>query len=535
MRGRRLLRIGGGASFGGRVLIACLISTVVALVLFAGSAFVYEGQSSEAHLREQLSSLARILAVTNKQGMSLAELGLGGAAFEADKTAFRETLHEDERVTGGALVHKSGDLYLAYPEDLKLESFLRQEPLGGELSADGTLWIHQPVFLDGEEIGSVTLQGSREVLRERRVRYLFLLVGATLLSTLLSVLITNRLRNSLTQPITDMIRTTNQVTESKDYSLRVNEGGDGELLDLAAHINHMLSSINERDNRLSQSEQAVRELNDSLNDKNKELETIIYVTSHDLRSPLVNIQGFGKELQAVCEELAELLKQGKGADSPEIQRILECDITEALSFIGASSAKMGALLSGLLRLSRLGSSAIAPQTIDVNQMFLDIRRTFEFQLQEHQIELHCTELDSCYGDPIQVNQAFSNLLDNAIKYTAIKFPSPSAAAGEHGRIEVSCSTLGGQVVYSVRDNGVGIAPEYQQKVFEVFHRLDPSLTAGEGLGLSITQRMVKRNGGSIRVESKAGEGATFFLSLPSARMTGRDGASSREEAPPRSV
>jgi len=243
---------------------------------------------------------------------------------------------------------------------------------------------------------------------------------------------------------------------------------------------------------------------------NEELKSLVYVTSHDLRSPLVNIQGFSHELYQSCSLIRSALEdKGIAADMEEQVRIaLNKDIPEALEFISASVKKMDSLLSGLLKLSRLDHVEICIRTLDMNAVLADIVNNMEYRIKQVGATVEIKSLRPCLGDPLQINQLFSNLLDNALKYLDDRRP---------GLIQVyNSETKDGQNIYCVQDNGVGIHPEHQGEIFEIFYQLNASRKTGEGLGLTIVRHILKRHNGNVWVESELGKGSTFFVSLPRA-------------------
>jgi two-component system, chemotaxis family, sensor kinase Cph1 len=230
------------------------------------------------------------------------------------------------------------------------------------------------------------------------------------------------------------------------------------------------------------------------------------VASHDLRSPLVNIQGFSRELSFACDAIrARLAEPDSAAGEAEIERLLAQDIPEAIDYILAGVKRIDALLAGFLRFSRLGRAAICLERLYMSALVEGLAQSMDFQIKTSGAKLEIQKLPDCLGDAIQINQVLSNLLDNAVKYLDPQRP---------GKITISGYIENGRSIYVIADNGIGIAPEHQRKVFEIFHRLEPSRGQGEGLGLTIAQRLLERQNGQIWVNSEPGKGSAFYVSLP---------------------
>jgi len=237
------------------------------------------------------------------------------------------------------------------------------------------------------------------------------------------------------------------------------------------------------------------------------MEQLVYVTSHDLRSPLVNIQGFSQELEHGFQKVRKMVAALRVETPPELDAVLGEDIPEAFGYITASTRKMDGLIEGLLRLARLGRGPLESKHIDMPSLLDGILQTFEYAVKNKGVKVERHSVPDCFGDEVQVNQLFSNLIDNALKYLE---PARSGCVVLDGATEGSVS------LYTVTDNGIGIAPEHTERIFEIFHRLHPAMVKGEGLGLTAARKIVDRHGGFIRVSSTPGEGTRFTVGLPHA-------------------
>jgi signal transduction histidine kinase len=266
-------------------------------------------------------------------------------------------------------------------------------------------------------------------------------------------------------------------------------------------------------------DRAFHEMAGTLNHQKQENEMFVYSVSHDLRSPLVNLEGFSVELSLSCRDL-QVLFQREDVPAAVRQRGLELvkrDIAESVHFIQSAVERLGRIIDALLRLSRAGRVEYRWQSIDVAAIVQRIVEALHDTLSARKAEVGVGELPPAWGDSTAVEQIFANLIGNSAQYLDPARP---------GRIEVGTipsDGLGkpaGHQVYYVKDNGLGIPEGYHQRVFTAFNRLHADVAQGEGIGLALVRRMVERHGGRIWLESSAGVGTTFFVALPANSATG---------------
>jgi len=244
--------------------------------------------------------------------------------------------------------------------------------------------------------------------------------------------------------------------------------------------------------------------------KNKELEQIVYVASHDLRSPLVNVDGFSRELEYSIKDLKSILNSSIGRE--ELIKALQTeflDMEQSIDRIQSSATQMDKLLKGLLHLSRQGRTTLLTENVDMNKCIAQLSSSFAFAMKEKEVELIVKNLPICHGDTVQMTQVFSNLIDNAIKYRSTE---------RRLKIEINGEIKIGQTVYRIKDNGIGIAENHLNHIFELFHRLEPGKTEGEGLGLTTVRQALSRMYGEIKVESELGKGSIFIVTMPHAKI-----------------
>ncbi len=264
----------------------------------------------------------------------------------------------------------------------------------------------------------------------------------------------------------------------RDEALVINDD-EGEPL----YIQGVYRDITKQKEAAAQRESLIKELEG----KNSELERFTYTVSHDLKAPLITMGGFLGFLE-------------RDALSGNTERLKE-DILR----ISEANQKMQRLLNELLELSRIGRKMNPPEIIPFGQIVSEAFTRAESRLNQKKIEVMVmTDLPEINGDRNRMVEVMQNLLDNAAKFMGSQ-PNPV--------IEIGVETHKKEVVFFVRDNGIGIDPKFHKKIFELFDKLNPQIE-GTGIGLALVKRIIEVHGGRIWVESEVGKGSTFYFTLP---------------------
>ncbi|MFC1716483.1 ATP-binding protein [Candidatus Poribacteria bacterium] len=348
---------------------------------------------------------------------------------------------------------------------------------------------------DTKKIGSVQVGLSKASMmasmRNAKLKALWLTAGAVALAVLGTVL----LIRLMVRPIKQLAIAAGEVSRG-NFGHSVAVKSRDEIGDLAISFNRMTIHLRESreslQHRLEVEEQIARELEGKtkeLSRSNEELDAFVYTVSHDLKAPLVTLQGFSGLLLSDCKD--QLDENGR----MYIERIQK------------NTERMGELIEKLLKLSRIGRAKVQEEPVDTADVISDVADELALQLREKQTTLTVMDnMPAVVCDRTSMHQIFANLISNANKYIGADNQNPV--------IEVGYNEHDSDYTFYVKDNGIGIAEEYHGKIFQILQRLNEIEVEGTGMGLTIVKKIVDGFGGSIWVDSTKGEGTTVYFTVP---------------------
>jgi light-regulated signal transduction histidine kinase (bacteriophytochrome) len=250
----------------------------------------------------------------------------------------------------------------------------------------------------------------------------------------------------------------------------------------ASALKRTIQRTAERSDMLHQMENARAEKERS----HKDLEQFATIVAHDLKAPL----------RAITQHLMLVEEATQGT--------LDENAQMSIRFAVEGATRMRKLIDALFDYAKFGFQEAAMETLDTTGLLINVKNNLEAEIREKQATITHDDLPPVYGDAVQIQQLLQNLIGNALKYCKRK-----------PHIHVGARLEGGKWIFSVKDNGIGIAPEHREKIFAIFRRLhNESEYQGAGVGLAVCERVVKNHGGRIWVDSELGQGSTFFFTLP---------------------
>ena len=445
----------------GIILTATLLSAGTGFLLVIRKSL----QSFEEELIETTKVIAQVvsdytaidLAFDNPEGggESLAKLAAVPSVTDAYIYGLEKNLFAQYNLTGQA--HHP-------PSEIHEETYWH---LG-----EGYLDFFIPVALEGQTYGTLYLRRTTETYQEQVTEYLLYMSGLMLAVIVGTGVLAYFLQGVISRPILALADMAQRISANADYSVRVHSPGNDEIGQLYDGFNDMLQQIQIRQEELERS--------------NRDLDQFAYVASHDLKAPLRAISTLSGWIE---EDLGDRLSS---------------DAAEQMQLLRSRVKRMDGLIDGILQYSRAGRLDSRGEEVKVGQLVREVVELLDpptgFDI------VVAAEMPTLVTKRLRLEQIFSNLINNAIKYHH---------RPEEGRVEVQATRRGRTYEFSVRDNGPGIAPEHHDRVFMMFQTLQPrDQVESTGLGLSLVKKLVEEEGGTIRIESTLGQGAAFLFTWP---------------------
>lgn len=459
-----------------------------ALLLACAAFFTYDQFTFRQSLVHTLSAQAEIIGSNSVSALLFNDPSSAANTLSA--------LRSSPNVTSAGIFTRDGKVFAQYAREdadgtLELPPIPAGKPEAYWIKGHHLVLVRTIVF-QGTPVGAVYIRADLRELSQRLKRYAAIALAVLLLSLIAAMLVSSLFRKSVAQPIVDLAHVAAAVSQDKNYSTRAAPSkAPDEVGLLITAFNDMLSEIQQRDD-------ALRKAHDELEDRvtqrtrellftNRELEAFSYSVSHDLRGPVDALNGF----------TYVLLK--------EYGDKLDAKAKDLVEHIRGSGRRMIQLIDDLLNLSRVTSSVLRLESVDLSLMARSIADELSRGQPQRKVEFVISDLEKVAGDPRLLRIVLENLLGNAWKYS-------STHAG--ARIEFGSEIKDGRTLYFVRDDGAGFDPRTAERLFQPFQRLHlVKEFPGNGIGLATVQRIIRRHGGEVWATAQVEQGATFYFWL----------------------
>jgi signal transduction histidine kinase len=474
-----------------KLMLVVLVTTVAALGIVAVALVIYESRAYEQAVARSILTQAQIVGRASAPAL----------VFDDPKAA-RENLallRVQPRFQAAAIYRPNGQLFASYGQrDAAGPGMSRSDPGDGYAIEGNEIVVHGRIVEGNDVLGTVFLRSAYAL--DARLRDYLSILGLVLVASLvLALLLSAALQRAITQPILAVANVARQVMQRRDFSLRVAKTTDDEVGVLVDAFNAMLAEVGRRAEALESSNASLmresgerREAEEALREADRRKDEFLAILAHELRNPL-----------APLRNALEILKR-RGSDTAvanEARQMMERQLRQMVRLVD-DLLDVSRITTGKLALKRevVPLAEVVRSAIDTARPLIDARaHTLGITLPLERVDVDV--------DATRLAQVFSNLLNNAANYT-----EPG------GRIDVIGSADEHQVTVTIRDNGIGIAPEMIATVFRMFAQADASLErvqGGLGVGLTLARHLVELHGGTIEAKSEgSGRGSEFVVRLP---------------------
>jgi signal transduction histidine kinase len=484
----------------------------VALLINCGLVMAYQFYTGRKDLERELRSVAAMIGTNTTAAL---QFGDPHAAREV-----LDALAADARTTSGTLYTADGTLFARWSRD-------DGRPKRGVVS------VGHPISFDGERLGRLVVTGDLNEFYRSWKEWATLVMAALFLSACITLVLSIRLQSVISDPILELADKAERVSVEGDYSVRVPTVGAGEVRLLCDRFNHMLEQVENRDRKLHEAHDVLRQRTGELEVEvlerraaedrlviakeaaeaaNRAKSTFLANVSHELRTPLNAVIGYSELLREDAEAIG-----GAAAASD-------------LGKISKAAHHLLSLITDVLDLSKIeaGRLSLAPEPTALAELITDVAATASALAVRNGNRLHIGalgDLPTVVLDPVRLSQVLLNLLGNAAKFTE---------GGVIGlEVDIHRSPGSARLRFSIWDTGIGIPEDKQEVIFGEFVQVDPSARrrfGGTGLGLPISRQLCRLMGGDISVVSSPGNGSTFTVDLPLVEATAEARTSTAADA-----
>ncbi|MFL6656637.1 MAG: ATP-binding protein [Massilia sp.] len=473
-----------------KMILMAVATTFVALLAASMAMLAYDLRTFERYWVDDLTTQADIIARVTAPAL----------AFNDAHTATQNlsVLRVRPQILSAAVYTPNGARFATYADGKGDPGFPMRPGKPGFHIDGGELTVFHNVVDNGEVLGTVYLR-ARFGLYERMLNYAGILGVVLIGSLLIAALVASRLQRAITAPLLAVTNVAREVMQRRDFSLRVPDHSKGEIGVLVAAFNDMLAEIGRRSHALQEAnltlehEMQVRHRAEEallLADRRKD--EFLATLAHELRNPLAPIRT-GLDILRIRSGDAQATQRATDIMERQLRQMVRL-VDDLLDVSRINTGKFA------IKMGRVELKAVVNDALEVVRPYIELHgHELVIDLPDRPVFLH--------GDGTRLAQILSNLLNNAAKYT-----------NRGGRVVLSARVEERSLVVSVADNGIGIAPEMLNQIFEMFVQVDSTLertNAGLGVGLSLAGRLVELHGGSIEARSAGiNRGSEFLVRLP---------------------